>query len=119
MPVSSGSQLRTPSSSRRIQLTLAELLVLLPAVPAACFVVTAYVIEALGGPIHPWLIAAMLIVELLMLGLWLWRRSWHIAGELDGGGLRLSCPFRLIIQSASTSTAPLVTCVSGVFRLEK
>ncbi len=62
MPVSSASQPPTPFSSRRIQLTLAELLVLLPAVPAACCVVTAYVIDALGGPIHPWLIAAVLIV---------------------------------------------------------
>jgi len=87
MPVSSASQPPTPFSSRRIQLTLAELLMLLPGVLAACCVVTAYVIDALGGSINPWLIAAVLIVELLMMGLWLWRHGWHITVELDGSGL--------------------------------
>ncbi len=60
---------------------------LLPGVLAACCVVTAYVIDALGGPIAPWLIAAVLIVELLLMGLWLWRRGWHIVIERDGSGM--------------------------------
>ena len=80
------SQPPTPLISRRINLTLAKLLMLLPGVLAACCVVTAYVIDALGGPIDPWLMASVLIVELLLVGL-----SRGAACRSDG--LRLSGPF--------------------------
>jgi hypothetical protein len=75
------------SSSRRVTLTLAELLVLLPGMLASCCVITAYVIDALGGPINPWLIAGMVAVELLISGLGFWRSGWRVRVELDGSGL--------------------------------